>query len=384
MGQRLRMDEVTMNGELASKQESILIVDDMPANLQLLAEILSQEGYRVRPASSGERALASIDKELPNLILLDIMMPGLDGFSVCRQLKADARTQNVPIIFLSALSETFDKVMAFQVGGVDYVTKPFQIDEVIARVRTHLRLESMRCKLLEQNQQLQEHNAELDRFASTVAHDLKNPLATLAVALKLVQYDLAGNTPPNSTTQQSLATGIKIVGKMAEITDELLLLAALRQSEIPQAPLQMEVIVANALQRLQALTDEQQPTIHLPSQWPVAIGYAPWVEAVWTNYISNGIRHGCRPIRLELGANSPIDGQVRFWVRDNGPGIPESVKALLFSEFAKADWPQTGGNGLGLSIVRRIMDKLGGSYGFHSLPQQGSEFFFTLQSAPHP
>lgn len=370
-----------MDGEFVSERKSILIVDDMPANLQLLAEILSQEGYRVRPASSGERALASIEKERPDLILLDIMMPGLDGFSVCRQLKADVRTQDVPIIFLSALSETFDKVMAFQVGGVDYVTKPFQIDEVLSRVRTHLRLESMRHKLLEQNQQLQAQNAELDRFASTVAHDLKNPLATLTAALRLVQYELADSALPDSTAQQSLTVGIKIVGKMAEITDELLLLAALRRSEVPQSPLHMEGIVTSALQRLQALTDERQPTIHLPTAWPTAIGYAPWVEAVWANYLSNGIRHGRSPIHLELGADGPINGQVRFWVRDNGPGIPEPLKDHLFGEFAKADSSQNGGNGLGLSIVRRIMDKLGGSYGAKSLPEQGSEFFFTLQSA---
>lgn len=134
-----------------SPPETILIVDDSAANLRLLSQMLRAQGYRVRAAASGPRALESVDLELPNLILLDIRMKGMDGFEVCRRLKAHPRTQGVPVIFISALAETEDKLRAFQVGGVDYVTKPFQLEEVLARIETHLALRRLQTRLEEAN-----------------------------------------------------------------------------------------------------------------------------------------------------------------------------------------------------------------------------------------
>ncbi|MFO7541133.1 MAG: response regulator, partial [Chloroflexota bacterium] len=127
--------------------ETILIVDDSAANLRLLAQMLSEHGYRVRAAASGPRALESVDLEPPNLILLDIRMKGMDGFEVCRRLKAQPSTQGIPVIFISALTETEDKLRAFQTGGVDYVTKPFQLEEVLARIETHLALRRLQTRL---------------------------------------------------------------------------------------------------------------------------------------------------------------------------------------------------------------------------------------------
>ena len=124
---------------------NILVVDDTKANLRLLVEILAQRGYQVRPAANGARALAAAQADPPDLILLDIMMPDIDGYAVCEQLKADEQTQDIPIIFLSALNEVLDKVKAFAIGGVDYITKPFQVEEVLVRVETHLALRQMRA-----------------------------------------------------------------------------------------------------------------------------------------------------------------------------------------------------------------------------------------------
>lgn len=131
--------------------ETILIVDDSAANLRLLSQMLSEHGYRVRAAVSGPRALESVELELPNLILLDIRMKGMDGFEVCRRLKSQPRTQGIPIIFISALTETEDKLRAFQTGGVDYVTKPFHLEEVLARIETHLALRRLQTRLEEAN-----------------------------------------------------------------------------------------------------------------------------------------------------------------------------------------------------------------------------------------
>lgn len=139
-------------------KSTILIVDDTPANLHLLNDLLTGHGYKTRPMPNGERALSSIEKSIPDLILLDIMMPAMDGYEVCRRLKADESTKNIPIIFISALDEVFDKVKAFELGGADYITKPFQSEEVLARVATHLEIRRL---ILE----LESKNVELERLA---------------------------------------------------------------------------------------------------------------------------------------------------------------------------------------------------------------------------
>jgi DNA-binding response OmpR family regulator len=134
---------------------SILVVDDNPNNLRLLAEILNERQYKVRLAPNGARALATIKIKTPDLILLDVMMPELDGFEVCRQLKANKSTAKIPVIFISALQETIDKVKAFALGGVDYITKPFKAEEVLARIDTHLTISFLQGELERKNAELQ-------------------------------------------------------------------------------------------------------------------------------------------------------------------------------------------------------------------------------------
>lgn len=153
----------------------ILVVDDTPANLRLLASILTEQGYKIRPASNGQIALLAAQAQPPDLILLDIMMPEMDGYQVCRILKADERTRDIPVIFISALDETLDKVTAFLIGGVDYITKPFQVEEVLARVETHLTLSRLQKELQLKNQELARQNLELQQRNA----ELQEALATI-------------------------------------------------------------------------------------------------------------------------------------------------------------------------------------------------------------
>jgi len=152
------MNDVLGSIPVNIEEPSVVIVDDMPDNLRLLTSILKDRGYKVRPAPSGARAMATIRKEPPELILLDIMMPGLDGYEVCRQLKDEERTRDIPIIFLSALNEVIDKVKAFKAGGVDFITKPVQVEEVLARVKTHLTIRSQQKTLALKNEELLNKN----------------------------------------------------------------------------------------------------------------------------------------------------------------------------------------------------------------------------------
>jgi signal transduction histidine kinase len=363
------------------KKKSILVVDDTPENLRLLAGILTEQGYRVRPAPNGEHALATVQKELPDLILLDIIMPGMDGYQVCHRLKANPQTQNIPIIFISALDEVFDKVAAFSAGGVDYITKPFQVEEVLARVQAHLSLKEMRQMLQAHNQQLREQNSELNAFAHTVAHDLKNPLAKILTSLSLVQE---GSSKLDKEAQELLEISINASRKMRSIIDELLLLASVRKEAVKVGPVNMAAVINQVLSRLSDMLKEYQPELMIPDEWPQAQGYAPWLEEVWANYISNGLKYGGQPPRLKFGATLQVDGMVRFWIQDNGPGLSPDRQADLFTEFTRLEPVRAQGHGLGLSIVRRIITKLGGQVGVESAPDQGCLFYFTLPSSAAP
>lgn len=363
---------------------SLLIVDDTPANLRFLRDLLTELGYKVRIASDGLMALQSAQSTPPDLILLDIMMPRMDGYTVCAHLKADKRTSEVPVIFLSALNEPPDKVKAFAAGGVDYITKPFHVDEVLARVETHLALHRLQHNL---EQQI----AELDAFAHTVAHDLKNPLAMLVGYTDVLTEELADT--PDPIVQECLKGIVRIGLKVANIVDELLLLARVRKVEqVALVSLDMAALVSAALERLKAMIEEYEAEISLPSEWPPASGYGPWVEEVWANYISNAVKYGGQPPRVELGADPalptagsvPEKSLVRFWVRDNGPGLAPAEQERLFIEFIQLHQVRTGGYGLGLSIVRRIVEKLGGQVGVESQVGRGSVFSFTLPAAGLP
>jgi signal transduction histidine kinase len=227
--------------------------------------------------------------------------------------------------------------------------------------------------------ELESRNEELDAFAHTVAHDLKNPLALIVgYAEALDGLSLKG---------EELSYHLRLMArnghKMSSIIDELLLLASMRKlGEIELEPLDMARIVDEARVRLIYLVEEHQAEILLPEAWPVALGYGPWVEEVWANYMSNAIKYGGRPPRVEMGATVQEDDIVRFWIRDNGRGLTPDEQARLFTLFTRLDRVSAKGHGLGLSIVRRIVEKMSGQVGVESQVGQGSTFYFTLPLAP--
>ena len=168
--------------------------------------------------------------------------------------------------------------------------------------------------------------------------------------------------------------------KMNSIINELLLLAEVREAEVEKQPVGMAAVVSGALQQLSYLTAEYGPELVMPERWPAALGHGPWIEEVWANYLSNAMKYGGKPPRLELGADVAAD-KVRFWVTDNGPGLTPEQQARLFTPFTRLHQVRATGSGLGLSIVRRIMEKLGGEAWVESEPGKGSRFGFTLPRA---
>ncbi len=362
----------------------ILVVDDTPANLRLLSQMLIDRGYKVRPVPNGSLALSAARAAPPDLILLDVNMPDMNGYVVCEQLKADEHTRDIPILFISALDDIEDKVKAFVVGGVDYITKPFRIEEVAARVATHLALRKLQQQLQATNADLLARNVELDAFAHTVAHDLKNAINSIMGYAELLDVDF--ETVDAETMRISIHQIARMTHKMNNLIEEMMILSGVRSQTISVQPLDMAPIIAEAQQRLFFTLKDSHAELLVPARWPRALGHAPWIEEVWVNYIGNAIKYGgtsSAAPRVELGADER-DKHVRFWVRDNGRGLSAEEQAHLFIPFERLDQVRATGHGLGLSIVKRIIEKLGGRVGVESdgVPGHGSTFSFTLPAAP--
>ena len=357
---------------------NILIIDDTPANLQVLASMLDDQGHYARPVNSGAMGLQAAQLSPPDLILLDIQMPGIDGFETCRQLKADAKTKDIPVIFISALNNTRDKLEAFRAGGVDYISKPFHLEEVQARVDVQIELQRFRQRdqqLIKEQAQL---IAELDAFSHTVAHDLKTPLSVITgyAELLTLSRDLVSEEKRADITNKIMIGSTR----MNRIINALLLLANVRKAEdLQMEPVDMRLVLPEVMARMELMIADYKPEFIMPESWPMGMGYAPWIEEVWANYASNAIKYGGRPPRIEFGADEPVDGMIRYWIKDNGNGIAAAEQENLFTPFTRLASIRTlEGHGLGLSIIQRIAQKMSGEVGVESTVGEGSLFYFTL------
>jgi two-component system, sensor histidine kinase and response regulator len=348
----------------------ILIVDDVPANLELMSSLLAKEGYNIRPALNGKIALTAARNSPPDLVLLDIDMPDLDGYQVCEQLKADEATAGIPIIFVSAMGETIDKIQAFSVGGVDYITKPFQLEEMVARIETHLTIAQQRRELEDQYRELailREHEKQYfsemnhmkDQFIATVSHDLKNPIN---IIMGYVDLLLEGGT----ITEPDDLEFVRTIGRRAEsmfsLVKDLLDLARL---EAGMALLSQDVSLTEFLQS--CYEDHQlsawQKEIRLafsPPQSDVIVKIDPKrMGQVMNNLISNAIKYS--PESTEVQIMGQVQNHAVFiQVQDHGRGIPEESLPHLFEKFYRV--PDEGeteieGTGLGLAIVKSILDQ---------------------------
>lgn len=366
----------------------ILIVDDNPTNLRMLSQMLSKHNYKVRAVLDGSQALTILDSNPPDLILLDLMMPGIDGYEVCERVRVHPEGKDIPVIFLSALGGAQDKVRAFKSGGVDYITKPFQVDEIIARMETHLTLRKMQKQHNRDNQELevrlaefdklnselQERNEELAAYDRSVSHDLKGPVSYIVTSTEWLQRSYTQLTPEQ--IHHFLGQIATRAYQANSIIESLLLLS--QTGDIEQYPLDMHATVKRSLDNSHDLIVECEAQLNLPDALPSAMGQTSLVEQVWDNYLSNAIKYGGHPPHITIGAETQDDNTVRYWVQDSGPGITPDKHPSIFASHTRSGDGKVEGHGLGLSIVRRIVNKLGGQVGYENLPGQGCCFYFTL------
>lgn len=348
---------------MPDRQPLVLIIDDNPVNLDLLGTLLRGAGCITRAAISGRRGLEVARLAPPDLVMLDINMPEMDGYETCRKLKLDFDLCDIPVIFISALDDSLDKVRAFQAGGADYVTKPFQAEEVLARVRHQFTLSRLQQELRERNRTLEEANLKLREaermragFTAMLVHDLRSPLTSIGLALGI--YEEEGLIPPRTLEgcQQALA---KILGLVQDLLEVF-------RGEGSDMPLQLEPTEPAAF--FDVVKGHFHPEAeHKGIDFDCTLGELPAqvridplrLERAFSNLLGNALKFTPPGGRIELRAVIEAEAGLR-WLRaevsDTGRGIPPALLPFIFEPYYQtADEDRKTGVGLGLAIVKRII-----------------------------
>lgn len=363
----------------------ILIVDDTLANLDLLLAMLTNHGYKVRAAINGNMALKSVFAAAPELILLDINMPEMNGFEVCQQLKSDPRTSEIPIIFISASDQMDDKVRAFEIGGVDYVTKPFQVEEVLARVSSQLALYQHKRELEAFRQReidyLRELSAMKDEFVQTVSHDLKNPLSVIMGYADLLSEEEAIQQMPDIL---SYITSIRRRSdEMYGLISTLLDLAKIEAGMgLSTAPVQLDKFLDDQVESIRPLVESKHLTFVYTALPPNVTLMADAIRLgqVFQNLLTNAIKYTPEGRRVEL-SHTIQTARILLQVKDTGLGIPEQDLPNIFEKFYRVNRPEhntSKGTGLGLSIAKAIIEQHHGNIWVESELGTGSTFSIEL------
>ncbi len=356
----------------------ILVVDDITRNLQVVGTMLRNEGYHVMPATSGAQALERAAAQPPDLILLDLMMPEMDGLEVCRRLKDDPATRQIPVIFLTASNEMEHLVSGFSVGAVDYVTKPFNAPELLARVRTHLELQHARARLREMND-------EKNEFMGIVAHDLKNPLGAIQGYAEII---LEETEAPQGEVADCAGRIRETARRMTDMVQQLLDANRIERGEMQlnMAPTELTPLVRSVVENYLPRAAAKQQTIHFEDTGaPATVPADPQVMMqVMENLISNAVKYSPagKNIRVRISAEP---GSVRCAIEDEGPGLSIEDQKKLFGKFARLSAKPTGGEhstGLGLSIVKRMVEAMNGTVWCESEPGRGATFMVQFPAAP--
>jgi signal transduction histidine kinase len=362
----------------------ILIVDDTPDNLRLLSEMLSKQGYSVRSALSGSAAFMAIDKKLPDLILLDINMPNLDGYAVCQTLKANPSTHDIPILFLSAFSEAVDKVKAFQVGGVDYVTKPFQVEEVLARVNTHQTLnrtqqalKQAQAEALRALAQEKELNRLKSEFVSLITHDFHTPLVSIRGFNSLLRQ---GYPDLSEEAQHRYFNKIDAsVEHLMYLLEQVLLIGKSESGKLQSSPttFNLESFLSELIESLQLMDDHQRVELTYSGDRTIKLDEV-LLRQILTNLITNAVKYSPKHSPVSLTAQRQPHTLI-LEIKDHGIGIPAEEQGHLFEAFYRcSNVSSVRGSGLGLAVVKTCLDALDGEIAIASQVKQGTRVVVTL------
>ncbi len=361
---------------IGTKKALILIVDDNPINIQVISSILHEKGYNISISTSGIQALNTISAKMPDLILLDIEMPEMDGYEVCKRLKSDIKTKEIPVIFLTAKIETENIVYGFEIGAVDYITKPFNVAELLARVATHIELKKSREKLIELN-------ATKDKFFSIIAHDVRNPFAGILTGSELLLMGLPLYEKPQ--IEKSVTRIYDSAKQGFDLLVNLLEWSQTQNEGIKFNPtkLNLKMVAQTSLNLVQELAENKNVLINNQLDSNLSI-YADenLLNAVFRNLLTNAIKFTPNAGKITLFARES-NAMIEVSISDSGIGMSKNVLENLFKIENKVSTPGTAketGTGLGLILCKEFIEKHGGKIWVESELDNGSVFKFTVPS----
>ena len=374
--------------DLEDYSADILIVDDTPANLDLLSGMLRGSGYRVRPVPNGRLALMAAANQVPDLILLDINMPEMDGFEVCRRFKADPNLQGIPIIFISALSDTQDKVTAFKAGGVDYVTKPFQFEEVEARVENHVKLRRLQRELEAQNGKLEASYVKLkelegmrDSLTHMIVHDMRSPLTSVNCFLEVIRMKAEG-----VLDEKALGYLAKVDNQVSSVVNMVNDVLDVSRLEGDQMPVEIEEDLVGAILRdaKEAAGLDMERVVLREDHFDARVKCdARVIRRVVSNILGNGLKFTPAPGTVDVFVADAGD-QVIVNICDHGPGIPDAFRDKVFDKFFQTEDGRKRKeftSGLGLAFCKMAVEAHGQAIAVDSVVGEGSRFYFSLDKA---
>lgn len=371
-----------MNMEINPSEYKILIVDDVMSNVLLLKVLLTNEKFAIATASNGQQALDQVDKEHPDLILLDVMMPDLSGFEVAQRLKANPDTADIPIIFLTALNSTTDIVKGFQVGANDFISKPFNKEELIIRVTHQISLVAAKRIILKKTEELQRTIAGRDKLYSVIAHDLRSPMGSIKMVLNMLILSLPAEKI-GADMYELLTTANQTTEDVFSLLDNLLKWTKSQIGNLSVVYQDIDVVevadsvidIFNMIASLKKITIRAEKPEKLPVSADIDM-----LKTVIRNLLSNAIKFSNEGSEVLVKIEEQ-EGMVVFSVKDSGCGIDEEgQKKLLHTDthFSTFGTKNEEGSGLGLLLCQDFVVKNGGKLWFTSKKGEGSTFYFSI------
>ncbi len=374
-----------MNTTTETALNTVMVIDDEPENLNVLDAALARTGHRMLFFTDGKRALEAARAQPPDLVLLDVRMPGMDGHEVCRQFKADARLCDIPVLFLSAHSSVAEITKGFESGAVDYIAKPFWEAEVTARVRTHLALRNAYAHLARQHQELLVLERQRDAYVHMLVHDMRSPL--MAMLGNLQMLTTYGDDNLTERDRESLRAAIhstRALGRMVSSVVDLSRMESARMKLKLQFTTADELFRSACEQVLDPSTS-RAVTEDIHPQCPLVCCDVDLAVRILGNLLANAVKYSDEVPAIIVGASPDPEG-VRLWVQDNGPGIALDRHESIFEKFEVG--VSHGGNrqpssGIGLAFCKLAIELHGGRIGVQSTPGHGSTFWI-LFPTPSP
>jgi signal transduction histidine kinase len=378
---------------MRKKLPSILVIEDTPATLSVLFNLLDDAGFEVLVALNGEKALNVAKEGRPDLILLDVLLAGIDGFEICRRLKASEATCEIPIIFMTALTKTDDKIKGFELGAVDYITKPFEPEEVLMRIKTHLTIQQLQQDLQDKNEELyaalereRELNQLKSRFISIASHEFRTPLSAILFSkdlLKRYYQKTCQSAEPTvaDDVHEQLDSITRAVKQMTATLDEVLTITKSEAGKVSFSPTLTNItaLCRETVEKWDAMSTAVHTVIFSNPGEPIQALIDPKLfETIVSNLLSNAIKYS--PQGGEVRCDLTLEAEtIRFAVQDQGIGIAEEDQRHLFEAFHRGiNAMKIQGTGLGLSIVKQFVELHEGTIIVESKVQKGSAFTVCL------